>query len=98
MECLHGMHWNQETKVCDWPENVNCSIENESVPDSNNSPKCQSSRGHYIMAHPSQCELYIYCYDGEAAIQQCEAFHYWDVNEERCVIKDRATCILDLDE
>lgn len=79
--------------MCDYPKNVKCPTDGNT--DANPLPKCNSA-GLYSMPHPSRCEYFIMCMDGLQTIQQCDAFHRWDVIDQRCVIKDRATCILDI--
>lgn len=93
MRCTSGMYWNGETRMCDYAQNVNCPT--DSNVDANPLPKCTTA-GHYSMPHPARCEYFIMCIDGDQTVQQCDAFYRWDVIAQSCVMKDRATCILDL--
>lgn len=93
MHCALGMYWNNNDQMCDYQQNVVCP--DGGNPDANPMPKC-TDEGLYSMPHPSKCEYFIMCMDGIQTIQQCDAFHQWDVPAQRCLIKDRATCILDI--
>lgn len=93
MRCITGMYWNADTRKCDFAQNVKCPVDGNG--DANSLPKCTSA-GRYSMPHPQRCEYFIMCVDGEQTIQQCDAFHRWDVLSQKCLIKDTATCILDI--
>lgn len=79
--------------MCDFAKNVKCPEDGN--PDASPLPKCISNR-RYSMPHPSRCEYFIMCMDGAQTIQQCDAFHHWDVITNKCLIKDQATCIVDI--
>ena len=93
MRCIAGMYWNADTQMCDYAENVQCPSDGNG--DARPLPRCNTA-GQYSMPHPSRCEFFIMCMDGDQTVQQCDAFHSWDVIAQRCVIKDQATCILDI--
>lgn len=94
MRCISGMFWNSQTNMCDFAQNVNCWAD-VGNPDANLLPECDLT-GLYSMPHPYRCDYFIMCMDGRQTVQQCDAFHRWDVISQKCLIKDRATCILDV--
>lgn len=79
--------------MCDYSQNVQCPSDGNG--DASPLPKC-SAAGRYSMPHPLRCEYFLMCIDGQQTVQQCDAFHAWDVVSQRCLIKDRATCVLDI--
>lgn len=94
MRCISGMYFDEDRKQCDYAQNVKC-LADGANPDANAMPRC-SPQGIYSMPHPYKCENFLMCMDGIQTIQQCDAFHRFDVMSQACMVKDRATCILDV--
>lgn len=89
--CGEGLHWNNELKKCDFPESANCKATDPNDP----LPKCPIDATHFY-PHPTDCESFVFCLFGERSVQLCPFYHHWDINENRCLIKTEATCILDI--
>lgn len=89
LHCLKGMHWNQLEYFCDDPYYAHCKVNPDSNP--NPFPDCPR-RGKHFIPHKTNCEYYIYCYEGIGQINRCPYYYGWDIEHEQCVIRSMAKC------
>jgi len=86
MECRQGLHYNEKTEMCDYPEVVNCRI-----PD----PDCPAE-GIKFLPDTTRCEVFYFCVHGFKTKQVCPFYHIWDIRSNSCRRQDEAICHLEL--
>jgi len=95
--CAPGLHWHRELEQCDFPENVNCTIEQ---PDGPSAPQpheidCDSEEGIYFVSHPNSCQHYFICARGESVLLECAPDFWWDNNHNWCDAPENTECTSD---
>ncbi|CRK89764.1 CLUMA_CG003452, isoform A [Clunio marinus] len=91
--CRDGQHWNIEMEYCDDPSRAGC--DETAIDDSPTLPDCRIS---FVgtLPHPTNCNWFVYCDNGNRSIQQCQHLFHYDVEQERCVFINNARCIKDV--
>ena len=57
--------------------------------------ECPITSGASLIAHPEDCRFYFICIDGkQAALKRCGNTMLFDVDQDRCVEEERASCII----
>jgi len=91
--CAPGLHWHRELEQCDFPENVNCTIEQ---PDEPSPPKPHeiecNQEGIYFAPHPNSCQHYFICARGESVLLECAPDFWWDDNHNWCDAPENTQC------
>ncbi|GLV44874.1 uncharacterized protein CBL_14554 [Carabus blaptoides fortunei] len=108
--CTYGLHWNDELKVCDRPENAGCQ-KNQTTEIPHNSTTTTTDAStiqpwsscdgvpHYIdvlLPNPDDCGSYIQCVHQKPVIRPCPGGLHWSVAANRCEWPDIAKCVLDI--
>ncbi|CRL07566.1 CLUMA_CG020531, isoform A [Clunio marinus] len=88
LQCAPGQHWNIQENSCDDPARAGCAP----VPPPNQLPNCPPGVTRYL-PHPTNCNWFIYCNNGNRSVQQCRPLQHFDINLERCLVKTIARCI-----
>lgn len=81
MECPDGLEFNAETEICDWPDNVNCSV-----------PTCEEGSNS---THECQCDKYYTCENNHWVLQTCKNGWKFDYIDKVCKPADEARCEYD---
>ena len=75
-QCPSGLHFNRETKVCDWPDNVQCQIGTEFL--------AKACLGSGLFADPDNCQSMYWCVNGRKMVAQCQPNLYFDPYTASC--------------
>lgn len=106
--CADGLYFNAAINACDAQQNVECPHTTEGPPAPPPPPppvdpeittiECPppgepDSLDH--IPHPTSCQHYFICVNGQAHLRACSADFVFDVIFERCDLATRGTCLLD---
>ncbi|CRL03885.1 CLUMA_CG017009, isoform A [Clunio marinus] len=91
LQCAPGLHWNIEQNSCDDPSRAGC----DAGPPPDQLPNCPPGVTRQL-PHPTNCNWFIHCNNGNRSIQQCQHLHHFDVDLERCLFKTIARCASDM--
>lgn len=96
LNCAPGKHFDPINNWCDIPENANCEV--AVGPDPETPPPIDTIQcpddGFYYRPHPTTCEYYFLCANGESTMMQCAPGLKFDTKTDRCTLADDATCII----
>jgi len=93
LQCRPGQHWNVYEEFCDDPINAGCDPNGNPDPDHPGQlPNCPWGFTGQL-PHPSNCNWFIHCNNGNRSIQQCQHLHHFDLDQGRCIVKTQARCI-----
>jgi len=83
-----GIYWNSETDQCDFPENVNCTIEEPEEPELPQPEEIYCKDGIYFEEHPNSCEHYFICAYGYSILLSCAKGFQYDTENYWCNFAD----------
>jgi len=86
--CAPGIYWNSETDQCDFPENVNCTIEEPEEPELPQPEEIYCKDGIYFEEHPNSCEHYFICAYGYSILLSCAKGFQYDTENYWCNFAD----------
>ncbi|KAM7356735.1 uncharacterized protein ACRADG_002374 [Cochliomyia hominivorax] len=109
--CSPKLLWNSKLNKCDLSANVAClrpnapgGVEEEEGVEIlpavqgtywQEAVKCPLY-GEHIFPHIKRCDSFIYCVNGQAILQTCPFYQYFDVESGRCRWRIKAKCVKDL--
>ncbi|XP_059608135.1 peritrophin-1-like [Phlebotomus argentipes] len=84
--CAPGFHWDRVKNLCTTPQKAGCEdfeepIELECFPDS-----------PLRNPHPTDCNLYFFCFDEEPVLSSCATGLYFDYITRSCMLPEDALC------
>ncbi|EDW72613.2 uncharacterized protein Dwil_GK17084 [Drosophila willistoni] len=89
--CSNGLQYNPETKLCDFPSNVNCTVETlqrNILPYAKAPPRSADitcpAKGTHFFAHQKRSDAYYYCQDGRGVTLDCTPGLVYDSKTEDC--------------
>ncbi|XP_016959235.3 probable chitinase 10 [Drosophila biarmipes] len=85
MHCTNQLYFNSISGQCDYPENVQCALEDP------RSHKCLPHMTEFF-PHPDNCNYFYYCIKGFLTLQQCPFYYGWDIERRSCVQISVAKC------
>lgn len=89
-QCHPRLHWDPIRQRCDEPSRAGCeSLLPPELPD------CPADVPAVNLPHPTSCEMFIACRNGNRIIQRCLHLHYFDIFQSKCLPVHQAVCILD---
>lgn len=99
-ECSANLHWNAQTRKCDFPATAGCKIGNNNPGQFlGNNPgnliNCPIF-GEHVFPHMQRCNFFVYCVKGHAILQQCPFYYEFDVDTKTCRQRKIARCVTDL--
>jgi hypothetical protein len=80
--CIGGLLYNEETRSCDWPENVEGCQKH---------PLCKDNPNGNVALGKS-CNRYWHCQGGYPRLQRCPAMLVFDKQSLRCVVPPTEDC------
>lgn len=83
MRCRAGQHWNAEREYCDDPNRAGCEANRPTE-----LPDCELGFSGNL-PHPTDCNLFVNCQNGNRSVQRCLHLHIFDVYERRCMVNGR---------
>ncbi|KAF2884429.1 hypothetical protein ILUMI_21753 [Ignelater luminosus] len=98
MDCPHGLHFNPQTKQCDWPYNVNCTTgENEEEKsDSREDNTCPSVEEDppedILFPHETDCSKFYKCNLGKKVEMDCPHGLHFNPKTNQCDWPENVNC------
>ncbi|XP_018053081.1 PREDICTED: uncharacterized protein LOC108690346 [Atta colombica] len=68
--CPRNLYFNPKLRVCDYPENVACNVE-ENIPSTSTPIKCKTITETTNIPHETNCNLYYVCDNGVSILKKC---------------------------
>lgn len=95
MNCAPGKWFDPINNWCDLEENVNCEVtttQEPELPPPIDTVEC--TEGLYFRPHPTTCEYFFLCANGESVLMQCAPGLKFDSVTAKCTQPDDATCVI----
>lgn len=105
--CAPGLHWDEDNEWCNRPELANCEV-GLPIAKSNreiilkhgiyfqNRVECPSE-GIVYLPHPTLCDMYFVCMEGDKTVAKCADGLIFDVTRGACFFKEQSLCIVDVE-
>lgn len=92
VSCADDLYFNPSKKVCDWPENVNCTNKNKDDSKGNKNNEsgngCPSDaedpEGDVLLPHETDCSKFYICSHGEKVEMNCPESLHFNPDENYC--------------
>ena len=79
-QCPAGLHFNKDSKICDWPKNAQCTLDAQTT---KTTSKC-SYKSNGLYSEPTNCQMAYWCIDGNEMPVHCPISLYFDPVHGNC--------------
>ncbi|KAF2895990.1 hypothetical protein ILUMI_10190 [Ignelater luminosus] len=100
VSCADGLYFNPTKRVCDWPENVNCTTKNKDDDNGSKNIKNKSScpwdaedpKHDVLLPHDTDCSKFYMCTHGEKVEMPCPSGLHFNPDKNYCDYPGNVKC------
>ncbi|KAI4456874.1 voltage-gated cation channel calcium and sodium [Holotrichia oblita] len=89
LECIDGLHYSPTLTWCDFPENVNCQLEDENT--NTGDERCPED-GQHFYAFPEDCSKFVECNQGIYKVLDCIVGLHYNAEVGYCDFPENSNC------
>ena len=88
--CPEGFFFNYRDQTCDFPDNVFCPWIPTTTITVN--PLCENVENGAFISHPTNCNKWIWCFNGKASEGSCPDEFYFNGEDQTCDFPENVEC------